>query len=189
MPDRYIGQMVCARSQKPEECAWPSQTAVVPCAALMAGPSVTCWEALDPHDRSLAQARQLYEATIEASERIPWAWIEEAVAQRVSWRPGQSASHPGPLLPVARGLRPARGRDGVGLSLRLHLLVRVTSRRGETLLPMVEQLDAWTCRSRLTGTTCRRGARSNPACARRLRDGTQAARSSDRCEGNRNDHH
>src|SRR5438874_509272 len=47
-----------------------------------------CWPALDPTDPALVEARQLYETAIEPAERIPWAWVEAAVRERRSWRPG-----------------------------------------------------------------------------------------------------
>jgi GNAT superfamily N-acetyltransferase len=57
------------------------------------GDAITCWEALDPSDPALARARHLYETTQAAPERIPWAWIAGAVADRHAWRPGHWAPH------------------------------------------------------------------------------------------------
>jgi GNAT superfamily N-acetyltransferase len=54
---------------------------------------MVCWELLGPAAAALEQARQLYEATQAAEERIPWVWIREAVATRPSWRPGRWSPH------------------------------------------------------------------------------------------------
>jgi GNAT superfamily N-acetyltransferase len=54
---------------------------------------IVCWEALDPDDPALDQARRLYEATLEPAERIPWEWIAGAVAGRAAWRPGTWGPH------------------------------------------------------------------------------------------------
>jgi GNAT superfamily N-acetyltransferase len=45
---------------------------------------VICWEALDPGDKTLRQARRLYKASLPAEERIPWRWIKHKVADRCS---------------------------------------------------------------------------------------------------------
>ena len=62
--------------------------------------SLICWEALDPDDPALAQARALYETLIEPAERIPWEWIAESPVRRRAWRPGRWAPH---LLLAAPG--------------------------------------------------------------------------------------
>jgi len=54
---------------------------------------VVCWELLDPEDTALEEARRLYEITLEPAERIPWAWIAQAVASRRQWRPGEWSPH------------------------------------------------------------------------------------------------
>ncbi len=54
---------------------------------------ILCWEALDPNDPALAEARRLYETAIDPEERIPWAWIESAVRERQGWRPGAWSPH------------------------------------------------------------------------------------------------
>jgi hypothetical protein len=56
-----------------------------------AGP--TGREVLDADDPDLVQARLLYEATQAEAERIPWHWIERAVANRRGWRPGRWCAH------------------------------------------------------------------------------------------------
>jgi ribosomal protein S18 acetylase RimI-like enzyme len=68
---------------------------------------VVCWEALDPDDPAVDQARRLYEATMEPAERIPWDWIAGAVAGRAGWRPGTWSPH---LLLAAPRLRSRAGR-------------------------------------------------------------------------------
>jgi ribosomal protein S18 acetylase RimI-like enzyme len=55
--------------------------------------NVVCWELLDPEDAALMEARRLYEATLDPAERIPWAWIAQAVASRTQWRPGEWSPH------------------------------------------------------------------------------------------------
>src|SRR5215475_998329 len=74
-----------------------------------------CWEALDPTDESMARARQLYEATQPADERIPWEWISGAVGRRRQWRPGRWATHL--LLAAPRG----QGKQVEGFANALHL--------------------------------------------------------------------
>ena len=59
----------------------------------MRRPEVVCWEILNPEEAALAEAHRLYETTLEPAERIPWAWIAEAVASRPHWRPGEWSSH------------------------------------------------------------------------------------------------
>src|SRR5206468_8632832 len=54
---------------------------------------------LDPGDPALDEARRLYETTLDPAERIPWAWVAQAVAARQSWRPGEWSPH---LLLAAR---------------------------------------------------------------------------------------
>lgn len=54
---------------------------------------LTCFEALDPTDKSMERAHQLYELTQPEDERIPWAWISGAVGRRRQWRPGRWATH------------------------------------------------------------------------------------------------
>jgi GNAT superfamily N-acetyltransferase len=55
--------------------------------------AIVCWEARDPDDPVLEEARRLYEQTLEPAERIPWAWIAAAVAGRNDWRPGEWSPH------------------------------------------------------------------------------------------------
>jgi GNAT superfamily N-acetyltransferase len=109
-----------------------------------------CWEALDSEDPILKAARQLYEATLDAAERIPWVWIERAVAGRKAWRPGHWSPHLLLAAPRSRrrtdvvvagfaygihlpgyggyacylGVDPRQRRQGIGSRL-LRLLVRV----------------------------------------------------------------
>jgi ribosomal protein S18 acetylase RimI-like enzyme len=112
--------------------------------------AVVCWEALDPGDPSLEQARQLYESTLDPAERIPWRWIADAVSARAGWRPGGWSPHlllaaprrkrgaPGPVVGFAYGIHvpdyggyacylgvdPGQRRRGVGKRL-LRLLIQV----------------------------------------------------------------
>lgn len=113
----------------------------------MAERDVICWEALDPADPIVEEARQLYEETQAPAERIPWEWIAGAVAERAAWRPGDWAPHlllAAPRQPRARlagfaygihlpgyggyatylGVDPGQRRGGVGTRL-LALLKRV----------------------------------------------------------------
>jgi GNAT superfamily N-acetyltransferase len=84
----------------------------------MAGEDFICWEALDPASSALGQARRLYEATQPAAERIPWRWIEGAVAERPRWRPGRWAPH----LLLAAPRRESRSlREVVGFVYGIHL--------------------------------------------------------------------
>jgi GNAT superfamily N-acetyltransferase len=55
--------------------------------------AVVCWEALDAESPAVEQARRLYEETQAPAERIPWRWIEGAVADRAGWRPGHWSAH------------------------------------------------------------------------------------------------
>jgi GNAT superfamily N-acetyltransferase len=71
------------------------------------GNEVVCWEALDPDDPAVDQARRVYEATLEPAERIPWDWIAGAVAGREAWRPGAWSPH---LLLAAPRRRSWAGR-------------------------------------------------------------------------------
>jgi GNAT superfamily N-acetyltransferase len=68
---------------------------------------VVCWEALDPDDPAVDQARRVYEATLDPAERIPWDWVAGAVAGRAAWRPGTWSPH---LLLAAPRLRSRAGR-------------------------------------------------------------------------------
>jgi GNAT superfamily N-acetyltransferase len=77
--------------------------------------AVHCWEALDPGDPVLEQARRLYETTIDLAERIPWKWIADAVQSRVSWRPGGWSAH---LLLAALG---SPRKPVVGFAYGIHL--------------------------------------------------------------------
>ncbi len=84
----------------------------------MAEDTPVCWEALDPAGPELRKARRLYETTLAAAERIPWDWIEEAVASRRTWRPGQWSGH---LLLAGPRTPPGRARDVFGLAYGLHV--------------------------------------------------------------------
>jgi ribosomal protein S18 acetylase RimI-like enzyme len=79
---------------------------------------VICWEALDPGDKTLRQARRLYKASLPAEERIPWRWIKHKVANRRSRCLDEGSWH---LL--LAGLRRQRGaaRPVVGLTYGAHL--------------------------------------------------------------------
>jgi GNAT superfamily N-acetyltransferase len=102
-----------------------------------------CWPALDSTDPALTEARRLYETAIDPAERIPWAWVESAVRERWSWRPGGWAPHlllggerGGPVAGLAYGahvpdfggyacylaVTPAARRQGLGSRL-LRLLI------------------------------------------------------------------
>jgi GNAT superfamily N-acetyltransferase len=78
---------------------------------------VVGWEALDPEDPAVDQARAVYEATLEQAERIPWEWIAGAVAGRAAWRPGTWSPH---LLLAAPRLRRRAGRV-VGFAYGAHV--------------------------------------------------------------------
>src|SRR5262245_50585315 len=79
---------------------------------------VVCWEALATDDRSLAQARKLYEATLDPAERIPWRWIERSIEHRQNWRPGDWGRH---LLLAAPQLHPGDFGPVVGYTYGVHL--------------------------------------------------------------------
>jgi hypothetical protein len=50
-------------------------------------PKVVVWEAFDVADPMVAAAKDLYEQTLTADERIPWLWIEQSVADRAKSKP------------------------------------------------------------------------------------------------------
>jgi hypothetical protein len=52
---------------------------------------IECWEATDVTDPMIRAAGSLYERTLAPDERIPWLWIEKAVADRA--RPGGWRKH------------------------------------------------------------------------------------------------
>jgi GNAT superfamily N-acetyltransferase len=79
---------------------------------------ILCWEALDPQDPALERVRHLYETTQAASERIPWRWIEGAVAERTSWRPRHWAPH---LLLAAPRSRKGNPEPVVGFAYGIHV--------------------------------------------------------------------
>jgi GNAT superfamily N-acetyltransferase len=54
---------------------------------------VFCFEPFDVTDPLVRAAEQLYEATQQPDERIPWGWIARSVKGRVQWRPGQAGRH------------------------------------------------------------------------------------------------
>ncbi len=81
----------------------------------MAG-EIVCWEVAGPAAADLSRARQLYETTQPADERIPWEWIAGAATERWRWRPGRWSPHL--LLAGRRG----RGRPAaLGFAYGLHL--------------------------------------------------------------------
>jgi GNAT superfamily N-acetyltransferase len=59
----------------------------------MAPHRVVCWEPTELGTPILEAARSLYERTIDPDERIPWMWIERAVAERPLRRPTGWAKH------------------------------------------------------------------------------------------------
>jgi GNAT superfamily N-acetyltransferase len=83
----------------------------------VAARAVVCWEALDPNDAAVEQARRVYEATLDPAERIPWDWIAGAVANRTTWRPGTWSAH---LLLAAPRHRATRG-PVTGFAYGLHV--------------------------------------------------------------------
>jgi GNAT superfamily N-acetyltransferase len=84
----------------------------------MAEAEMVCWELLDPAAPALEQARQLYEATQAAAERIPWEWIREAVVSRPRWRPGQWGPH---LLVAAPRLKQRAVGGVAGFAYGIHV--------------------------------------------------------------------
>lgn len=68
-----------------------------------ARPKVVVWEAFDPADPMTAAAGRLYEETLSADERIPWAWIERAIRDRVTNKPKAGAWHKHLLLAAPDG--------------------------------------------------------------------------------------
>jgi ribosomal protein S18 acetylase RimI-like enzyme len=54
---------------------------------------IVCWEATDTADPVTRAAGRLYEQTLDADERIPWAWIERAVEGRSAAKPGSWSKH------------------------------------------------------------------------------------------------
>lgn len=54
---------------------------------------IACWEPTELGTPILEAARSLYERTIDPDERIPWMWIERAVAERHHRRPSGWAKH------------------------------------------------------------------------------------------------
>ena len=48
---------------------------------------IVVWETFDVTDPMVEAARQLYEQTLAADERIPWMWIEQSVADRAKNKP------------------------------------------------------------------------------------------------------
>jgi GNAT superfamily N-acetyltransferase len=80
--------------------------------------SLTCWEALDPEDPVLERARHLYETTLPAEERIPWQWIEHAVAARRTWRPGHWSPH---LLLAGPRQDHVKGEPAIGFAYGAHV--------------------------------------------------------------------
>jgi GNAT superfamily N-acetyltransferase len=118
----------------------------------MADQDTLCWEALDPTDPALPQARRLYEATQAPAERIPWKWIEGAVAGRAAWRPGQWAPHlllaadrasPRPVTGFAYGIHlPGYGGYATYLGVEPRQRGRGVGTRLLRLLTRVLQVDA-----------------------------------------------
>lgn len=54
---------------------------------------ILCWEAFDATSELTRAAGRLYERTLSADERIPWAWIERSLAQRGETKPGGWSKH------------------------------------------------------------------------------------------------
>jgi GNAT superfamily N-acetyltransferase len=54
---------------------------------------IVCWEPTDVNDPVVTAAGRLYEATLDADERIPWVWIERAVGEGRPRRPGGWVKH------------------------------------------------------------------------------------------------
>jgi GNAT superfamily N-acetyltransferase len=63
---------------------------------------VLIWEAFDPDDKALWEARRLYKEGLPPEERIPWRWIRHQIEGRVRAREGEWKSH----LLLARLNRP-----------------------------------------------------------------------------------
>jgi GNAT superfamily N-acetyltransferase len=59
----------------------------------MAKPTIFCWEPTELGTPILTAARQLYEKTLDADERIPWRWIEKAIIDRAHRRPHAWVKH------------------------------------------------------------------------------------------------
>ncbi len=85
---------------------------------LEARPDLLLWEALDPDDAAVEQARRLYETTQALDEQIPWKWIAAAVVARKSWRPGSWSPHL--LLAAARAGKKSH-RPVSGFAYAIHL--------------------------------------------------------------------
>jgi hypothetical protein len=79
---------------------------------------VVCWELLDPGEPALDEARRLYETTLDPAERIPWAWVAQAVTARQSWRPGEWSPH---LLLVARRANRVAAPRPIGFAYGAHV--------------------------------------------------------------------
>jgi ribosomal protein S18 acetylase RimI-like enzyme len=80
-------------------------------------PNLLLWEALDADDAVLEQVRQLYEATQEPDEQIPWKWIAGATLARKRWRPGAWAPH----LVLAGTRLGKRAQSVLGFTYGVHL--------------------------------------------------------------------
>lgn len=52
-----------------------------------------CWEAENANDPMTREAGQLYERTLAADERIPWAWIEKSLTMRDELKPAARRRH------------------------------------------------------------------------------------------------
>ncbi len=76
-----VGILAVELPARPDRCFMPTDASVV------------CWELLDASDPLLADVRRLYESTLAPAERIPWEWLQRAVARRVAWRPGLYCPH------------------------------------------------------------------------------------------------
>jgi GNAT superfamily N-acetyltransferase len=83
----------------------------------MAPSEIVWWEARDPDDPVLDQARQLYETTLDPAERIPWAWIAEATRRPSRWGDGWSPH----LLLAAPGAGPGPREPVIGFAYGIHL--------------------------------------------------------------------
>jgi ribosomal protein S18 acetylase RimI-like enzyme len=117
-------------------------------------PAIACWEALDPDDPAVEQARRLDEGTLEPAERIPWDWIAGAVAGRAGWRPGTWSAHlllaaprlgsrTGPVIGFAYGIHvPEYGGYACYLGVDPHHRGRGAGTRLLRLLVQVLKVDA-----------------------------------------------